>query len=302
MSFSLNRDKAILDDALNVRILDSSGNSIVSNSGALRVSTIGSTFNIKASDSTNILTTNGGIRTADYTNDLINGYYISGSFTSSYTLQKMNMYRDVVSISGSDITTNTSDTYPWFPLGCFLNVTSSSSDDNSTGSGARTIAINGISNTNVSSTTTYTMNGTSNATSLTADSYTSINSVIVLTAGSDNSNVGKITITNASTGQEVCNIQPKLSVSLNSNLTVIPGTSAILRNLNIQTLGPCNVYLMYLAFGTSVWKAIDMCLVNGSLSKDICFKMSAGDSFKLYGVSLSGSTPLSAQLEYIQMF
>ena len=89
MSFSLNRDKAILDDALNVRILDSSGNSIVSNSGALRVSTIGSTFNIKASDLTNILTTNGCIRTADYTNDLINGFYISGSFTSSYTLQKM---------------------------------------------------------------------------------------------------------------------------------------------------------------------------------------------------------------------
>ena len=90
-------------------------------------------------------------------------------------------------------------------------------------------------------------------------------------------------------------------MSLNSNLTLPSGTNAILRRLNVQSLEPMNVYIMYLATGSSVWKAIDMCLVNGNLSKDICFKLSAGDSIKLYAVSLSGSSPISAQLEYIQI-
>ncbi len=75
MSFVNNSNRLILDESINVKIFDSSGNSVVANSGALRVSF---TFNIKASDSGNILATNGGIRTADYTNDLINGVYISG--------------------------------------------------------------------------------------------------------------------------------------------------------------------------------------------------------------------------------
>jgi hypothetical protein len=103
MSFVNNSNRLILDESINIKIFDSSGNSVNANSGALRVSFTGSTFNIKASDSGNILATNGGVRTADYTNDLINGVYISG-FSTSNTLQKMNMYRDVVSLSGSDIT------------------------------------------------------------------------------------------------------------------------------------------------------------------------------------------------------
>ena len=302
MSFITNNsNRMILDDPLSVRILDSSGNSIVSNSGAVRVSFTGSTFNIKDSNSSNILTTNGGLRTADYTNDLLNSVYVSG-FSTSNTLQKMNMYRDVVSITGSDITTNTSDVYPWISSACSLNVSSNSSDDDSTGIGARTIVVYGINNVNVASNTIYTMDGTNNASPNNAETYSYINSVYLLTSGSNKCNVGKITISNATSGDELCNIQPKLSVSLNSNLTLPSGTNAILRRLNVQSLGPVNVYIMYLATGSSVWKAIDMCLVNGNLSKDICFKASAGDSLKLFAVSLSGSSPVSAQLEYVQMY
>ena len=301
MSLILNNKKLTVDDPLSVRILDSSGNSIVSNSGAVRVSFTGSTFNIKDSNSANILTTNNALRTADTKNDLINSVYVSG-FSTSNTLQKMNMYRDVVSITGSDITTNTSDVYPWISSACSLNVSSSSSDDDSTGIGARTIVVYGINDVNVATNTIYTMDGTSNATPNNAETYLYINSVYLLTSGSNKSNVGKITISNATSGDELCNIQPKLSVSLNSNLTMPSGTNAIFRQLNVQSLGPVNVYLMYFASGSSVWKVIDMCTVNGNLTKDICYKLTPGDSFKLYAVSLSGSTPVSAQLEYVQMY
>jgi hypothetical protein len=148
------------------------------------------------------------------------------------------------------------------------------------------------------------MDGTSNATPNNAETYLYMNSVYLLTSGTNKCNVGKITISNATTSDELANIKPELSTSLNSNLTLpssSPLMNAIIRRVNIQSLGPINVYLMYLASGTTVWKAVDMCLVNGNLSKDICFKMSAGDSIKLYGVSLSGSTPVSAQMEYVQI-
>ena len=90
MSLVLNNERLIVDDPLSIRILDSSGNSISSNAGALRVSFTGSTFNIKDSISNNILTTNNSLRTADYTNDLINSVYVSG-FSTSNTLLKKNM-------------------------------------------------------------------------------------------------------------------------------------------------------------------------------------------------------------------
>jgi hypothetical protein len=301
MSLLLNNERIIVDHPLSIRILDSSGNSISSNAGALRVSFTGSTFNIKDSISNNILTTNNSLRTADYTNDLINSVYVSG-FSTSNTLVKKNMYRDIVSVSGSDITTNTNDSYPWISSACSLNVSSSSASDDSGGTGALTIAVTGINNGNVASTTVYTMNGTSNAAPNGGDTYLYINSATVVTCGSNKANVGKITISNATTGEELANIQPNLSVSLNSNLTMPPGTNAILRRLNIQSLGPANVYLMYSASGSSVWQVIDMCLVNGNLTKDICYKLTPGDSFKLYAVSLSGSTPVSAQMEYLNMY
>ena len=313
MSLILNNNKLTVDEPLSVRLLDSSGNSMVSNSGALRVSLTGgtingSTFNIKDSLSNNILTTNGGIRTADYTNDLLNGAYIGqfGNFNNSIssTLQKMNMYRDVVSVSGSDITTIASDSVPMFFSPCLLSVSSTSLDDRTIGNGARTLVVSGTDASNNFVSTEFSLNGILPATPYSGDSYVNINSVSVLTCGSNQSNIGKITVYNATTGVELANILPNLSSSLNSNMTIasLQGStvSAILRRLTIQSLGPINVYIMYLAAGSSVWKVIDMCLVNGSLSKDICFKALAGDSIKLNAISFSGSTPVSAQLEYIQ--
>lgn len=73
------------------------------------------------------------------------------------------------------------------------NIVSSSANDTSAGTGARTVKIYGLNSSYALTSETITMNGTSNV--ATASTYTFIYRMEVLTAGSGNANAGNITAT-----------------------------------------------------------------------------------------------------------
>lgn len=85
------------------------------------------------------------------------------------------------------------------------NIASSSANDTSAGTGARTVKIYGLSSAYALQSETITMNGTSNV--ATASSYTFIYKMEVLTAGSGGLNAGNITAT-AQTDSTVSSYMP----------------------------------------------------------------------------------------------
>lgn len=74
-----------------------------------------------------------------------------------------------------------------------VNVVSSSANDTSAGTGARTVTVNGLNGSYVDTTETVTLNGTTPV--ATANSYVIIHRIIVATAGSGATNAGTISTT-----------------------------------------------------------------------------------------------------------
>lgn len=80
-----------------------------------------------------------------------------------------------------------------------FNVVSSNTNDTSAGTGARLVAVQGLDADGFEQTEVVTMNGTSNV--ATTNSFLDINRVTVVTAGSNNTNAGDITVTGVTSGQ-----------------------------------------------------------------------------------------------------
>jgi len=287
-----------------VSVADSSGNALNSTNNALNVHTTNPFMISRISDAsgTPIITTNGGLKIADYHNDLLNNVYNSG-FGTSTTLNKLICYRESIPTTGADITTNTNNAYNWSVFPTQIKISSSSINDISAGTGATQITVEGIDATGEATTGIYTMNGTSFAIPVVAQNFQRINNAYVSQAGSIGSNDGKITIFANDGTTEISNIQPSIGVLQNSQLSMSTtgGFIAFLRRCNVQAspLNPVNIYFKIRKNGSAVWKTVESCYCAGIIKKDLCLSLNAGDDFSVFGKSVSSTSTVAIQIEYI---
>ncbi len=106
------------------------------------------------------------------------------------------------------------------------NIASTSSNDTSAGTGARTIVIRGINSDYNAQSETITLNGTNNV--ATVNSYFHIHLMQVSTGGSSGANIGNITATAQTDGTVTCTIPIGLNQSVSSIYMVPIGYKAYL--------------------------------------------------------------------------
>ena len=94
-----------------------------------------------------------------------------------------------------------SNLYPWPTAAETLNVVSTDTDDSSSGTGARTVEIEGLNSSWAVITETVSMNGTTNVT--TTNSFLRVYRARVVTAGSSGVNEGTITMTNTTSSNVI---------------------------------------------------------------------------------------------------
>jgi hypothetical protein len=103
--------------------------------------------------------------------------------------------------------------YTWPTSAERLNIVSTSTNDTSAGTGARTVKIHGLDSTYTEISETVTLNGTSNV--LTTNSYLRSHLMEVITAGSGGSNAGTVTCTQETSSLKLGHI----SIGLNRTMS-----------------------------------------------------------------------------------
>ena len=129
-----------------------------------------------------------------------------------------------------------SNLYPWPTAAETLNVVSTDADDSSSGTGARTVEIEGLDSNWDVLTETVSMNGTTNVT--TTNSFLRVYRVRVVTAGSTGVNEGTITCTNTTSSNVIGQISLGSSgfgQSLMALYTVPAGKTAYLINFDFSS-------------------------------------------------------------------
>ena len=142
------------------------------------------------------------------------------------------------SVKSSDYETlwDGSNLYPWPTAAETLNVVSTDADDSSSGTGARTVEIEGLDSNWDVLTETVSMNGTTNVT--TTNSFLRVYRVRVVTAGSTGVNEGTITCTNTTSSNVIGQISLGSSgfgQSLMALYTVPAGKTAYLINFDFSS-------------------------------------------------------------------
>ena len=115
-----------------------------------------------------------------------------GDFTGYSNVSKFGI-NPTVGSSGFESMWEGSSLYPWPSTARELNIVSSSTNDSSVGTGARTIEIQGLDSNWDLVTNTYTLNGTT-AVVTTGDSYLRVFRARIVTAGTSGTNEGTISI------------------------------------------------------------------------------------------------------------
>jgi len=129
-----------------------------------------------------------------------------------------------------------SNLYPWPTAAETLNVVSDDTDDSSSGTGARTVEIEGLDTNWAVITETVTMNGTTNVT--TTNSFLRVYRARVVTAGSTGTNEGTITFTNTSSSNVIAQISVDNSgfgQTLMAIYTIPAGKSGYLISLDFSS-------------------------------------------------------------------
>ena len=129
-----------------------------------------------------------------------------------------------------------SNLYPWPTAAETLNVVSTDADDSSSGTGARTVEIEGLDSNWDVLTETVSMNGTTNVTTI--NSFLRVYRVRVVTAGSTGVNEGTITCTNTTSSNVIAQISVDNSgfgQSLMALYTVPAGKTAYLINFDFSS-------------------------------------------------------------------
>lgn len=115
-----------------------------------------------------------------------------------------------------------------------LDVVSSSGNDTSAGTGARTIELFGLDGSYDEVSETVTLNGTSAVT--TSNTYLRFNRGIVRTAGSGGQNAGTITIDQTTSGTVVAGISPGINQTQLGVYTVPNNTTAYMMGVNVGAM------------------------------------------------------------------
>lgn len=158
-----------------------------------------------------------------------------GDFTGYSNISKFGRNPGIKS-GGYETIWDGSNLYPWPTAAETLNVTSSDADDTSSGTGARTVEIEGLNSSWAVITETVTMNGTANVT--TSNSFLRVYRVRVVTAGSTGVNEGTITCTNTSSSNVIGQISVDNSgfgQSLMACYTVPASKTAYLINFDFSS-------------------------------------------------------------------
>ena len=142
------------------------------------------------------------------------------------------LHRAFISGTFSNEQTLWNPTTVWVPpaTATTMTVVSSSTSDTTAGTGARTVSIAGLDSNYAEISETVTLNGTTAVT--TTKSYLRIQRMTVVTAGSTESNVGTISISNANPQGT---IQPNAGQSSFSMYTVPAGKVAYLHALHLSS-------------------------------------------------------------------
>ena len=134
------------------------------------------------------------------------GFYLAvakGDFTGYAKVSKFGRNPGVKSADYESIWDG-SNLYPWPTAAETLNVVSTDTDDSSSGTGARTVEIEGLNSSWAVITETVSMNGTTNVT--TTNSFLRVYRARVVTAGSSGVNEGTITMTNTTSSNVIAQI------------------------------------------------------------------------------------------------
>ena len=276
-------------------IVDTSGNHLFSTNNALDVNITNPSMMVNVAG---LNFQNVGVIVADTDNVILNNGYTS--FGASTFIYKLVAFRNTVATTGSDITTNTADTFNYGLLSGGVAVyakSSSANDTNSAGTGARQIIIRGIDDMAMDGTSTLNMNGTSstgNADTL----FSRINSVTVMSAGSSLTNEGKITLYDFATNTEICNIPINYGVSALGLLTIPALKTAFLRRCTIQTTTAQTIYFYVNDNISNCWIMKHMCIVNGAYEIDLKLRLTSTSDFRIYSVATTTAGSCSVQIDY----
>ena len=154
-----------------------------------------------------------------------------GDFTGYSRVSKFG-YNPTVGSLGYESVWEESNAYPWPSSAGAVTVSSSSTNDtNSSGTGARTVSIEGLDASHNPLSETVNMNGTSNVT--TSGLFFRVFRMTVITAGSLETNDGKITATIG--GTTIATITAGNGQTLMAVYTVPAGKTAYIVNFNFSS-------------------------------------------------------------------
>ena len=123
-------------------------------------------------------------------------------------------------------------TITYLTSGETMEIASSSAQDGVAGTGALTVLVNGCSGTGAAQTEIITTNGTTDVQTL--NSYLRVNSLIVLTAGTNEANVGNLTATATTAGTVQCEMDAGEGISQNSHYCVPLATTGYLYKVELN--------------------------------------------------------------------
>ena len=231
-------------------------------------------------------------------------------------------YKEIYKFGNNPIVGNTLETI-WSQGGIYaypasattMTVSSSSTNDTSAGTGARTVTISGLNGSYVETSENITLNGQTAVT--TVNSYIRMNRAFVLTAGSGEQNAGVIYVgTGTVTAGVPANIFTTISVGTNQTLqsfwTVPANYTAYLYQTNISTGNASNtpaslrVSLVARPFGGVFNTKELIALIDGDHIQSYNFpiKYTEKTDLEFRGISSSGSVDFdvsaSMNILYIQ--
>ena len=222
--------------------------------------------------------------------------HLSGSRTSPTTTPPYDL-----------IWQHTTGTY-YYPTAAYkLNVASTSANDTSNGTGARTLYIEGLDSNYDVITEAVTLAGITPVS--TANSYLRVNTVFVVTTGASDAhnvgyNIGTITLTQQTSGYVVDRIEAGFGMARKLLYTVPRGYSATIMNTNVSVDKSSNCSVVYTVrrdFGTiysfneqKLFEQTNAILVN------VGAQIPEKSDFGMYVQIISGSTgPVAASAQLL---
>jgi hypothetical protein len=289
----------ISTDNIKAHVVDTAGNDISSTNNALNVQVMNEFLGVNVAG---LSFQNVGLIMADRDEVILNNGY--ATIGSSTYLSKLIGYRSMVATTGSDITTNTADAFNYGLLSGGVAVyamSSSANDTNAAGTGARMLIIRGVDNAGEDGTATLLMNGTT-TTGVADVAFSKINYIQVMSAGSSQTNVGKITLYDNATDTEICNIPIGSGISTLGLLSIPNMRTVFLRQCTIQTTSAQTVYFYINDNMTNCWTVKYMCLVNGAITVDLKLRLISASDLRVYSVATTTPGSCNVSIDYYMLF